>query len=149
MRGGNMIPGRRDTNRYKQVTLQSDYDRDGKLIIAYDDQGDIYVETHGEVRFANLSTSLVGKTAKEFLKDLVNHSLSDIPIGTCVEHQGKVYVCKHALSDDQKEDPDEECEGCAFNGCRGSNSPCLKYLCIDDERSDHNNIRFVEKGGDQ
>lgn len=144
-----MIPGRIDHEGYKQITLQSDYDREGKLIVAYDDQGDIYIQTDGYVRLANTSSSLVGNNLKEHLIDLVNDGLSDVKIGTVIEYQGKQYVCKPALRDDEKQDPDEDCEGCAFNGCRGSNSPCLKYLCIDDERADHNNIRFVEKGGDK
>ncbi|MCR5504069.1 MAG: hypothetical protein K6E94_00585 [Elusimicrobiaceae bacterium] len=144
-----MIPGRIDHERYKQITLQSDYDRNGSLIIAYDDQGDIYIQTDGYVRLANTSSSFVGNNLKEHLRDLVNESLSDVKIGTEVEYRGKIYVCKPALPDDQKQDPDDECDGCALKGCKGIDSPCLKYLCIDDERSDHNNIRFVEKGGDQ
>ena len=103
-----MIPGRIDHEGYKQITLQSDYDREGKLIVAYDDQGDIYIQTDGYVRLANTSSSFVSNNLKEHLRDLVNDSLSDVRIGTEVEYKGKMYICKPAPPDDQKQDPDEE-----------------------------------------
>lgn len=143
-----MIPGRIDHEGYKQITLQSDYDREGKLIVAYDSHGDVYIQTEGYVRFANISSSMVGKNIKEHLKDLVNDGLSDVKIGTVVEFLGKRYVCQPALSDDQKKDPDEECEGCAFFPYRSfKNTPCTKYYCADIDRGDHIDVRFVEKGG--
>ncbi len=139
-----MIPGRIDNEGYKQITLQSDYDREGKLIVAYDDQGDIYIQTEGYVRFANTSSSFVCSRLKEHLKDLVSDSLSDIAIGTEIEHEGKTYVCQPALKDSQKEDPDDECEGCAFNKRKWLN-PCSDFFCADSDRADLTNIRFVEK----
>lgn len=145
-----MIPGRIDHEGYKQITLQSDYDREGKLIVAYDDQGDIYIQTDGYVRMANTSSSFVSNNLKEHLRDLVNDSLSDVRIGTEVEYKGKMYVCKPAPPDDQKQDPDEECEGCAFLKLhRQGDKVCGKFYCVDDERSDDTNVIFVEKGGDQ
>ena len=141
-----MMPGQVDNGHYKQITLQSDYDRDGKLILAYDDQGDIYIQTEGFVRFANTSSSFVCSRLKEHLIDLVNDNLSDIAIGTEVVHEGKTYVCKPALTASQKNDPDEECEGCAFKDLHWQHgSPCCKYYCVDSERSDNKDIRFVEK----
>lgn len=145
-----MIPGRIDHEGYKQITLQSDYDREGKLIVAYDDQGDIYIQTDGYVRLANTSSSFVSNNLKEHLRDLVNDSLSDVRIGTEVEYKGKMYVCKQAPPDDQKQDPDEACEGCAFLKLhRQGDKVCGKFYCVDDERSDDTNVIFVEKGGDQ
>lgn len=145
-----MIPGRIDHEGYKQITLQSDYDREGKLIVAYDDQGDIYIQTDGYVRLANTSSSFVSNNLKEHLRDLVNDSLSDVRIGTEVEYKGKMYVCKPTPPDDQKQDPDEACEGCAFLKLhRQGDKVCGKFYCVDDERSDDTNVIFVEKGGDQ
>ena len=143
-----MIPGRIDNEGYKQITLQSDYDRNGSLTIAYDDQGDIYIQTDGYVRLANTSSSMVGNNLKEHLIDLVNDGLSDVKIGTVIEYQGKQYVCKPALRDDEKEDPDEECEGCAFHALqRKGDNVCSKFYCCDCERADNTYVRFVEKGG--
>ena len=148
MRNEKMIPGMIDNEVYKQITLQSDYDHDGSLTIAYDDQGDIYIQTDGYVRLTNTSSSMVGKNLKEHLMNLVNDGLSDVRIGTVVEYQGKSYVCKVALRDDEKKDPDEECEGCDFYALhRQGKSVCSKYYCCDCERSDNTNVRFVEKGG--
>lgn len=145
-----MIPGRIDHEGYKQITLQSDYDREGKLIVAYDDQGDIYIQTDGYVRLANTSSSFVSNNLKEHLRDLVNDSLSDVRIGTEVEYKGKMYVCKPAPPDDKKQDPDEACEGCSFLKLhRQGDKVCGKFYCVDDERSDDTNVIFVEKGGDQ
>lgn len=136
-----MIPGQIDTGQYKQVTLQSDYDRDGKLILGFDDQGDIYIQTDGYVRFAATSGSRVSPQVKEMLRDIVEHEIEDIKIGSEIRYNGKTYVCKLAPKGS------DDCEGCAFDSlCRNINSPCVKYICTDSERGDNNNIIFVEKG---
>lgn len=135
-----MIPGRIDNEGYKQITLQSDYDREGKLIVAYDDQGDIYIQTEGFVRFANTSGSRVGKEIMEMLRDLVSHEISDIKIGTEIQHKGNTYICKAAPKGC------DDCTGCAFECEWGKpGSPCGKYLCASDERHDGTDIQFVRK----
>ena len=74
-----MIPGQIDNEHYRQITLQSDYDHDGKVIIAHDDQGDVYIQTEGFVRFSNTSGSRVSKEIREMLRDLLEAMYPELP----------------------------------------------------------------------
>ena len=137
-----MIPGQIETSGYKQVTIQSDYDRDGKLIIGYDSQGDVYIQTDGYVRLAQISSSFASTQIRSMLRDLVDHQISDIKIGAEFKFQGRTFVCKKAPKGT------DECEGCVFNKTYGKD-PCGRYFCSADDRGDCTEIIFFEKGGDQ
>lgn len=82
--------------------------------------------------------------AMDFVTDFDNWTESDdpfyVPVGQEVEIDGRTYICKEYVPD---QDEDNECAGCAFADHRN----CPNIACSDLDRKDGKSVLWIEKGG--